>query len=251
MSRVCRRRSARRDGRTSMADGWSGPTSDVVYMVSPGGYPRVRARRLPGIRLLRLQADTRSSGGPRLVFHCRPIPSCRHEFCDHGRDRRSHRRGSAVSACISNPRRDTSPCHGKRETQLTAVRALSSAPACGVGSPAAQGAWLCSAYKMAPLRWREGWRYGETARMTTPQRACSPIAPRSAFAGFRFPSDVIVVAVRWYLRFGLSYRDVEELLTDAGCRLTTSSPTVGPAIHAVAGRGPPALPAPRRRALVR
>jgi hypothetical protein len=33
---------------------------------------------------------------------------------------------------------------------------------------------------------------------------------RSASAGFCFPSDVIVLAVRWYLRFGLSYRDVEE-----------------------------------------
>jgi hypothetical protein len=40
--------------------------------------------------------------------------------------------------------------------------------------------------------------------------------PRSAFAGFRFPSDVIVIAVRRYLRFGLSYRDVEELLTERG-----------------------------------
>ena len=40
--------------------------------------------------------------------------------------------------------------------------------------------------------------------------------PQSAFAGFRFPPDVIVVAVRWYLRFGLSYRDVEELLTERG-----------------------------------
>ncbi|HYV01742.1 MAG TPA: IS6 family transposase, partial [Actinomycetota bacterium] len=36
-------------------------------------------------------------------------------------------------------------------------------------------------------------------------------APRSAFAGYRFPSEVITLAVRWYLRFGLSYRDVEEL----------------------------------------
>jgi transposase-like protein len=41
-------------------------------------------------------------------------------------------------------------------------------------------------------------------------------APRSAFAGFRFPPDVILLAVRWYLRFGLSYRDVEELLTERG-----------------------------------
>jgi transposase-like protein len=52
--------------------------------------------------------------------------------------------------------------------------------------------------------------------MTTPQRCGSPIPPRSAFAGFRFPPDVIVVAVRWYLRFGLSYRDVEELLSERG-----------------------------------
>jgi transposase-like protein len=42
-----------------------------------------------------------------------------------------------------------------------------------------------------------------------------PIA-QSAFAGFCFPPDVIVLAVRWYLRFGLSYRDVEELLAERG-----------------------------------
>src|SRR3954466_2242699 len=46
---------------------------------------------------------------------------------------------------------------------------------------------------------------------------CRPfLPPRSAFAGFRFPAEVIVVAVRWYLRCGLSYRDVEELLTERG-----------------------------------
>src|SRR3954452_14402521 len=40
--------------------------------------------------------------------------------------------------------------------------------------------------------------------------------PHSVFAGFRFPAEVIVVAVRWYLRYGLSYRDVEELLAERG-----------------------------------
>jgi transposase-like protein len=35
-------------------------------------------------------------------------------------------------------------------------------------------------------------------------------------AGFRFPREVIVLAVRWYLRYGLSYRDVEELLAERG-----------------------------------
>jgi len=49
-----------------------------------------------------------------------------------------------------------------------------------------------------------------TTRPGAPPVACS------AFAGFYFPPDVIVLAVRWYLRFALSYRDVEELLADRG-----------------------------------
>jgi len=44
-----------------------------------------------------------------------------------------------------------------------------------------------------------------TARRTT-----------SVLAGFRFPPEVISLAVRWYLRYGLSYRDVEELLAERG-----------------------------------
>jgi hypothetical protein len=39
-------------------------------------------------------------------------------------------------------------------------------------------------------------------------------APVSAFDGFRFPREVIAVAVRWYLRYGLSYRDDGELLAE-------------------------------------
>jgi transposase, IS6 family len=38
-------------------------------------------------------------------------------------------------------------------------------------------------------------------------------------AGYRFPREVIAVAVRWYLRYGLSYRDVEELLTERGIQV--------------------------------
>jgi hypothetical protein len=37
-----------------------------------------------------------------------------------------------------------------------------------------------------------------------------------SLAGYRFPREVIAVAVRWYLRYGLSYRDVEELLAERG-----------------------------------
>lgn len=33
----------------------------------------------------------------------------------------------------------------------------------------------------------------------------------SVFAGSRFPPEVISAAIRWYLRYGLSYKDGEEL----------------------------------------
>jgi len=45
------------------------------------------------------------------------------------------------------------------------------------------------------------------------RRRCSvPIS----FAGYRFPPDLILLAVRWYLRYRLSYRDVQELLAERG-----------------------------------
>jgi transposase, IS6 family len=49
-------------------------------------------------------------------------------------------------------------------------------------------------------------------------RRCRPVSavPSSAFKGFRFPREIIVLAVRWYLRYGLSYRDLEELLAERG-----------------------------------
>jgi transposase-like protein len=53
-----------------------------------------------------------------------------------------------------------------------------------------------------------GWP--ETGRVTAASGASS------VFAGFRFPREVISVAVRSYLRYGLSYRDVEELLAERG-----------------------------------
>ncbi len=49
------------------------------------------------------------------------------------------------------------------------------------------------------------------------RRLIRPIhQPSSAFSGFRFPPEVILIAVRWYLRYGLSYRDLEELLAERG-----------------------------------
>jgi transposase, IS6 family len=60
------------------------------------------------------------------------------------------------------------------------------------------------------------------SRQTVAMRTRRPrpaTVPRSAFACFCFPPDVIVLAVRWYLRFALSYRDVEELLAERGAQV--------------------------------
>ena len=66
------------------------------------------------------------------------------------------------------------------------------------------------------LRW-SAFAVSESAGMRPRCARCSSKPVRtSAFAGFRFPPDVVMLAVRWYLRFGLSYRDVEEMLADRG-----------------------------------
>jgi hypothetical protein len=67
----------------------------------------------------------------------------------------------------------------------------------------------------ALLHWLWPRLSSETARMRCRRTRQAPLL-RFAFAGFRFPADVIVLAVRWYLRFTLSYRDVEELLAERG-----------------------------------
>jgi len=48
------------------------------------------------------------------------------------------------------------------------------------------------------------------------RRPGPPVRMPSGFVGFRFPPEVILLAVRWYLRYGLSYRDLEELLAERG-----------------------------------
>jgi hypothetical protein len=51
------------------------------------------------------------------------------------------------------------------------------------------------------------------------EMSLSPSSSRGTvlgFAGFRCPAEVIPLAVRWYPRFGLSYRNLEELLAERG-----------------------------------
>ncbi len=40
---------------------------------------------------------------------------------------------------------------------------------------------------------------------------------------FRFPACIIICAVRWYHRFNLSLRDIEELLLERGVTVTYES----------------------------
>jgi len=56
---------------------------------------------------------------------------------------------------------------------------------------------------------------GEGVEMNSHRVESAPFE-RSAFAAYRFPPEIILLAVRWYLRYGLSYRDVEELLAGRG-----------------------------------
>jgi hypothetical protein len=79
-------------------------------------------------------------------------------------------------------------------------------PACGARAGLPQlasvfrGAWSGAvALAVTPSDQRDCWN--ETRR---PRPAS---APRSAVVGFRFPPEIIAIAVRWYLRYGLSYRD--------------------------------------------
>ena len=52
--------------------------------------------------------------------------------------------------------------------------------------------------------------------MKRTRRPRPPVTMPSEFTGFRFPPEVILLVVRWYLRYGLSYRDLEEPLAERG-----------------------------------
>ncbi|GAC1524686.1 MAG: hypothetical protein NVS2B16_33290 [Chloroflexota bacterium] len=57
-------------------------------------------------------------------------------------------------------------------------------------------------------------------------RACGrrlTIRSTSAFNGYRFPDDIIALAVRWYLRFRLPYADLAELLAERGVHVDPST----------------------------
>ncbi len=57
-------------------------------------------------------------------------------------------------------------------------------------------------------------------------RACGrriPSRSGSVFSGYRFPDEIITLAVRWYLRYRLSYADVAEWLAERGITVDRST----------------------------
>src|SRR4051794_24168180 len=60
------------------------------------------------------------------------------------------------------------------------------------------------------------WRCNECRRRFTARSA-------SAFSGRGFADDVIALAVRWYVRYGLSYADLAEWLAERGVDVDRST----------------------------
>ncbi|MEJ2743835.1 MAG: IS6 family transposase, partial [Gammaproteobacteria bacterium] len=43
------------------------------------------------------------------------------------------------------------------------------------------------------------------------------------FKGRHFPKDILLTCVRWYLAYQLSYRDIEEMMTERGTQVDHST----------------------------
>jgi hypothetical protein len=67
-------------------------------------------------------------------------------------------------------------------------------------------------------------------------------------AGFRwghFCGEVILWAVRWYCRYGVSYRDLEKMLGERGVEVEPHDPvSLGPALRARAAEAAHPIPEP-------
>src|SRR5260370_29850153 len=49
-----------------------------------------------------------------------------------------------------------------------------------------------------------------------------PINPHNPFKGRQYPGEVIILCVRWYLRYPLSYEHVTELVAERGVEVDAS-----------------------------
>ena len=51
------------------------------------------------------------------------------------------------------------------------------------------------------------------------------------FKGRHFDQEIVVLCVRWYLSFKLSFRDLVAMMNERGVGLAHSNPEVGAALH--------------------
>ena len=59
-------------------------------------------------------------------------------------------------------------------------------------------------------------REGAVAKFGRQEDLREIITAMGIFSGRHFPREIILWAVRWYCRYGLSYRDLEEMMTERG-----------------------------------
>ena len=84
-------------------------------------------------------------------------------------------------------------------------------------------------------------RRGEQRYVCRPCRRDFTATSTSVFSGYRWPADVILTAVRWYLSYPLSARQVSELLAERGVDVSartvlTWGQTFGPQLAVEARR---------------
>jgi hypothetical protein len=72
-------------------------------------------------------------------------------------------------------------------------------------------------------RWRGSGGEGRTGGPGEEGRGLAP-GKRDPFKGRQFTAEVILWAVRWYLRFPISYRDLECMLADRGVSVDHTTP---------------------------
>jgi hypothetical protein len=70
--------------------------------------------------------------------------------------------------------------------------------------------------------------------IVTAPRACGPpggpvakVMKKISYSGYRFPPEIVQQAIWLYLRFTLSFRDVEDLLRNAGSQSPTRQSAAG------------------------
>ena len=93
----------------------------------------------------------------------------------------------------------------------------------------------------------KGAKDGSVATLQACRDRLVGYAPHFSVSGLfkwrQFEPEVILLAIGWYLRFSLSYRDVEELLAERACALTTSPS--GDGSSGCSGTGAAFAPAPQ------